>query len=159
MTCQNGSATSGGIQFNNKEAGSGSINFSEYLSTQFSGLFNLKYFKELKVGYILEFDGNNTSDYVQGKIALAGEVDGDGTNKLNGYADGLVNTLDMKPDSSSSVTINLYKNKYTNGEKLEGPAVGINVQPMNSSYQWPTSLKSIKITSITFIALPEQTYE
>lgn len=120
------------------------INFSSQLEDR----FDLSYFKELKVGYELEFEGDDTSLLTGGKIALAGTAD-----TLNGYDDGLVFTYNMMP-GTDSVTIDL------SGDKITGKAVGINVQPMDegASYGWPATLKSATITSIEFVAKENAVY-
>lgn len=115
-----------------------SINFS----SQIEDRFDLSYFKELKVGYELEFEGDDTSLLTGGKIALAGSAD-----TLTGYDDGIAYTYNMMP-GATSVSIPL------SGDKMTGKVAGINVQPMDSgaSYGWPATLKSVTITSIEFIA-------
>lgn len=120
------------------------INFSSQLEDR----FDLSYFKELKVGYELEFEGDDTSLLTGGKIALAGSID-----DLDGYKDALVITYNMMP-GADSVTIAL------SGDKMTGKAVGINVQPMdeNANYGWPETLTSVTITSIEFIAKENAVY-
>lgn len=119
------------------------IDFSKQLDSR----FDLSYFKEIKVDYELTFDGEDTSKMTGGKIALAGSE-----ASLTGYDDGVAFTYDMMPNTTS-VTIPF-------DEKLSGSAVGINIQPMdkNASYGWPETLKSVKITSIVFVASAGATY-
>lgn len=119
------------------------IDFSKQLDSR----FDLSYFKEIKVAYELIFDGEDTSKMTGGKIALAGSE-----ASLTGYDDGVAFTYDMMPNTTS-VTIPF-------DEKLSGSAVGINIQPMdkNASWGWPETLKSVKITSIVFVARAGATY-
>lgn len=119
------------------------IDFSKQLDSR----FDLSYFKEIKVAYELTFDGEDTSKMTGGKIALAGSE-----ASLTGYDDGVAFTYDMMPNTTS-VTIPF-------DEKLSGSAVGINIQPMdkNASWGWPATLKSVKITSIEFVAKEGATY-
>lgn len=119
------------------------IDFSKQLDSR----FDLSYFKEIKVAYELTFDGEDTSKMTGGKIALAGSE-----ASLTGYDDGVAFTYDMMPNTTS-VTIPF-------DEKLSGSAVGINIQPMdkNASWGWPETLKSVKITSIVFVARAGATY-
>lgn len=118
------------------------INFS----SQIEDRFDLSLFSEMKVGYELVFEGEDTSRLTGGKISLANTA-GD----LTGYADGVVYTYNMMP-GSTSVSIPL--------SNLSGRPVGINVQPMDSeaSYGWPETLVSVTITSIEFIAKPGAVY-
>lgn len=120
----------------------GSVDFSSQLEDR----FDLSYFKQLKVGYELEFEGEDTSKLTGGKIALA-----DSAETLNGTSDGIKFTYDMMP-GKSSVTLSL--------SDLTGKAVGINVQPMDkdASYGWPSTLKSVTITSIEFVAKTNAVY-
>ena len=121
------------------------INFSSQLDSR----FDLAYFKEVKIGYELTFEEveNATDKLTGGKIAVAGT-----TEQLTGFEDGVAYTYNMAAGATSvSVPFD---------EKLTGPAVGLNIQPMdkNASYGWPETLKSVKITSIEFIARAGATY-
>ena len=119
------------------------INFSSQLDSR----FDLAYFKEVKIGYELTFEGEDTSKLTAGKIAVAGTTD-----QLTGFEDGVAYTYNMAAGATSvSVPFD---------EKLTGPAVGLNIQPMdkNASYGWPETLKSVKITSIEFVARAGATY-
>lgn len=119
------------------------INFSSQLDSR----FDLAYFKEVKIGYELTFEGEDTSKLTAGKIAVAGTTD-----QLTGFEDGVAYTYNMAAEATSvSVPFD---------EKLTGPAVGLNIQPMdkNASYGWPETLKSVKITSIEFVARAGATY-
>mgnify|MGYP005906183861 CR=1 FL=1 len=119
------------------------INFSSQLDAR----FDLAYFKEVKIGYELTFEGEDTSKLTAGKIAVAGTTD-----QLTGFEDGVAYTYNMAAGATSvSVPFD---------EKLTGPAVGLNIQPMdkNASYGWPETLKSVKITSIVFVARAGATY-
>lgn len=120
------------------------LNFSSQLEDR----FDLSYFKELKIGYELEFEGEDTSLLTGGKISLAGTAE-----TLDGYDDGVVFTYNMMP-GATSVSIPL------SGSKMTGKAVGINIQPMdsNASYGWPETLKTVTITSIEFVAKPDAVY-
>ena len=86
----------------------------------------------------MEFEGDDTSDYSQGKIGLAKT-----SASLDGYGDGIKHTMDMTA-KGTSVSLSL-----TN---LSGTAAGINIQPMNGDYSWPKKLTKISITGIEFIA-------
>ena len=55
------------------------INFSSQLDSR----FDLAYFKEVKIGYELTFEGEDTSKLTAGKIAVAGTTD-----QLTGFDDG-----------------------------------------------------------------------
>lgn len=114
------------------------INFS----SQIENRFDLSYFSELKVGYTLEFEGEDTSKLTGGKIGVANSEE-----TLTGYDDGVAMTYNMMP-GNTSVSIPL------SGDKVTGKAVGINVQPMDAdaSYGWPATLKSVTITSLEFVA-------
>lgn len=118
------------------------INFS----SQIEDRFDLSLFKEMRVGYELVFEGEDTSRLTGGKISLAAS-----TATLTGFDDGVAYTYNMMP-GSTSVTIPL--------SSLSGKPVGINIQPMDSeaSYGWPASLVSVTITSITFIAKKDAVY-
>lgn len=121
------------------------INFSSQLDSR----FDLAYFKEVKIGYELTFEEveNATDKLTGGKIAVAGT-----TEQLTGFEDGVAYTYNMAAGATSvSVPFD---------EKLTGPAVGLNIQPMdkNASYGWPETLKSVKITSIEFVARAGATY-
>lgn len=118
------------------------INFS----SQIEDRFDLSLFKEMRVGYELVFEGEDTSRLTGGKIALATS-----TAALTGFDDGVAYTYNMMP-GSTSVTLPL--------SSLSGKPVGINIQPMDSeaSYGWPASLVSVTITSITFIAKKDAVY-
>ena len=119
------------------------INFSSQLDSR----FDLAYFKELKVGYELTFEGEDTSKLTAGKIAVAGTTD-----QLTGFDDGVALNYNMAAGATSvSVAFD---------EKVTGPAVGLNIQPMDAdaSYGWPETLKSVKITSIEFVARAGATY-
>ena len=113
------------------------INFSSQLDAR----FDLAYFKEVKIGYELTFEGEDTSKLTAGKIAVAGT-----TEQLTGFDDGVAFNYNMAAGATSvSVAFD---------EKVTGPAVGLNIQPMDAaaSYGWPETLKSVKITSIVFVA-------
>ena len=119
------------------------INFSSQLDSR----FDLAYFKEVKVGYELTFEGEDTSKLTDGKIAVAGTTD-----QLTGFDDGVAFNYNMAAGATSvSVAFD---------EKVTGPAVGLNIQPMDAdaSYGWPETLKSVKITSIEFVARAGATY-
>ena len=119
------------------------INFSSQLDSR----FDLAYFKEVKVGYELTFEGEDTSKLTAGKIAVAGTTD-----QLTGFDDGVALNYNMAAGATSvSVAFD---------EKVTGPAVGLNIQPMDAdaSYGWPETLKSVKITSIEFVARAGATY-
>lgn len=119
------------------------INFSSQLDSR----FDLVYFKEVKVGYELTFEGEDTSKLTAGKIAVAGTTD-----QLTGFDDGVAFNYNMAAGAASvSVAFD---------EKVTGPAVGLNIQPMDAdaSYGWPETLKSVKITSIEFVARAGATY-
>lgn len=57
------------------------INFSSQLDAR----FDLAYFKEVKIGYELTFEGEDTSKLTAGKIAVAGTTD-----QLTGFEDGVI---------------------------------------------------------------------
>ncbi len=116
----------------------GKINFSNQLDSR----FDLTLFKEMKVSYVLEFEGEDTSHLTGGKIALAVSEE-----TLNGTDDGIAFTYNMMP-GTTSVKIPL------SGDKVSGKPVGINIQPMDSaaSYGWPEGLKKVTITGIEFVA-------
>ena len=119
------------------------INFSSQLDSR----FDLAYFKEVKIGYELTFEGEDTSKLTAGKIAVAGTTD-----QLTGFDDGVAFNYNMAAGATSvSVAFD---------EKVTGPAVGLNIQPMDAdaSYGWPETLKSVKITSIVFVARAGATY-
>ena len=119
------------------------INFSSQLDAR----FDLAYFKEVKIGYELTFEGEDTSKLTAGKIAVAGT-----TEQLTGFDDGVAFNYNMAAGATSvSVAFD---------EKVTGPAVGLNIQPMDAaaSYGWPETLKSVKITSIVFVARAGATY-
>lgn len=119
------------------------INFSSQLDAR----FDLAYFKEVKIGYELTFEGEDTSKLTAGKIAVAGTTD-----QLTGFDDGVAFNYNMAAGATSvSVAFD---------EKVTGPAVGLNIQPMDAdaSYGWPETLKSVKITSIVFVARAGATY-
>lgn len=119
------------------------INFSSQLDSR----FDLAYFKEVNVGYELTFEGEDTSKLTAGKIAVAGTTD-----QLTGFDDGVAFNYNMAAGAASvSVAFD---------EKVTGPAVGLNIQPMDAdaSYGWPETLKSVKITSIEFVARAGATY-
>lgn len=119
------------------------INFSSQLDSR----FDLAYFKEVKIGYELTFEGEDTSKLTAGKIAVAGTTD-----QLTGFDDGVAFNYNMAAGATSvSVAFD---------EKVTGPAVGLNIQPMDAaaSYGWPETLKSVKITSIEFVARAGATY-
>lgn len=121
------------------------INFASQLEDR----FDLSYFSELKVGYELEFEGEDTSKLTGGKLAIAGSEE-----DLTGYEDGVAFTYNMMP-GQDSVSIPI------SGDKATGKAVGINIQPMDAdaSYGWPETLKSVTITSIEFVAKPDAVYQ
>ena len=114
------------------------INFS----SQIENRFDLSYFSELKVGYTLEFEGEDTSKLTGGKIAVANSE-----SALDGYDNGVAFTYNMAA-GNTSVSIPL------SGDTVTGKAVGINVQPMDAdeNYAWPATLKSVTITSLEFVA-------
>lgn len=130
----------GDIEFSSSPA---TINFSSQLDAR----FDLAYFKEVKIGYELTFEGEDTSKLTAGKIAVAGTTD-----QLTGFDDGVAFNYNMAAGATSvSVAFD---------EKVTGPAVGLNIQPMDAdaSYGWPETLKSVKITSIVFVARAGATY-
>lgn len=114
----------------------GKINFSD----QIESWFDLTLFSKLKVNYVLEFEDDDSSDFVNGKIALAATAD-----TLTGYDDGVAFSYGMTK-SGATAEVDL------SGEVLEGKVVGINIQPMNASYTWPSKLVSVTITGIEFVA-------
>lgn len=120
------------------------INFA----SQIEDRFDLSYFSELKVGYELEFEGEDTSKLTGGKLAIAGSEE-----DLTGFADGVAFTYNMMP-GQDSVSIPI------SGDKATGKAVGINIQPMDADagYTWPATLKSVTITSIEFVAKADAVY-
>lgn len=130
----------GDIEFSSSPA---TINFSSQLDSR----FDLAYFKEVKIGYELTFEGEDTSKLTAGKIAVAGTTD-----QLTGFDDGVAFNYNMAAGATSvSVAFD---------EKVTGPAVGLNIQPMDADagYGWPETLKSVKITSIVFVARAGATY-
>lgn len=110
-------------------------------SDQIEDRIDLSLFKELKVGYELQFEGEDTSLLTGGKIGLANKAE-----DLTGFANGIAFTYNMMP-GSTSVSVPLE-------ETVTGKPVGINVQPMDAgaSYAWPASLVSVTITSIELVA-------
>lgn len=116
-------------------------------SSQIDSRFDLKLFNSMVVGYELDFDGDAPAGYT-GKVALASTQ---GT--LTGFDDGVAFTYNMVP-GSNSVTVDL------SADTLEGTVVGINVQPMDkdANWGWPSNLKSVTITSITFTAVSGAIY-
>lgn len=116
-------------------------------SSQIEDRFDLSYFSEMKVGYTLEFKGDDTSSLTAGKIGLANKAE-----DLTGYADGVAFTYNMLA-GSTSVSIAL------SGDKVTGKAYGINIQPMDATYAWPEALTSVTITSIEFVAKAGAVYE
>lgn len=91
------------------------INFSSQLDAR----FDLAYFKEVKIGYELTFEGEDTSKLTAGKIAVAGT-----TEQLTGFDDGVAFNYNMAAGATSvSVAFD---------EKVTGPAVGFEVA--NHSY-------------------------
>lgn len=114
----------------------GKINFSD----QIESWFDLTLFSKLKVNYVLEFEDDDSSDFVNGKIGLAATAD-----TLTGYDDGVAFSYGMTK-SGATAEVDL------SGEALEGKVVGINIQPMNASYTWPSKLVSVTITGIEFVA-------
>ncbi len=110
------------------------INFS----SQIEDRFDLSYFEKMVVTYELNFEGDDSSLLSLGKIGLA-----QSSADLTGYADGVAYTYNMV-GGSTSVSISL--------SNLSGTAYGINIQPMDSSYGWPSTLTSVTITGITFVA-------
>ena len=62
------------------------INFSDQLDSR----FDLAYFKEVKIGYELTFEGEDTSKLTAGKIAVAGTTD-----QLTGFDDGVAFNYNM----------------------------------------------------------------
>lgn len=120
----------------------GKINFSD----QIENWFDLKLFSKMKVNYELEFEDDDSSDFVSGKIGLA-----DSTDTLTGYADGVAHDFGMTA-SGTTVEVSLA------GEALEGKVVGINIQPMNAEYGWPNKLVSVTITGIEFVAASGAVY-
>ncbi len=120
----------------------GKINFSD----QIESWFDLKLFSKMKVSYELEFEDDDSSDFVSGKIGLA-----DSEDTLTGYADGIAHDFGMTA-SGTTVDVSLA------GEALEGKVVGINIQPMNADYGWPDKLVSVTITGIEFVAASGAVY-
>lgn len=121
------------------------INFSSQLDSR----FDLAYFKEVKIGYELTFEGvkDATAKLTGGKIAVAGT-----TAQLTGYDNGVAYTYNMSASGTSA--------SITFDTKVTGPAVGLNIQPMdeNANWGWPETLESVKITSIVFVARAGATY-
>lgn len=121
------------------------INFSSQLDSR----FDLVYFKEVKIGYELTFEDvkDATAKLTGGKIAVAGT-----TAQLTGYDNGVAYTYNMSASGTSA--------SITFDTKVTGPAVGLNIQPMdeNANWGWPETLKSVKITSIEFVARAGATY-
>ena len=107
----------------------------------------MAYFKEVKIGYELTFEGEDTSKLTAGKIAVAGT-----TEQLTGFDDGVAFNYNMAA-GATSVSVAFEEN-------VTGPAGGLNIQPMDAaaSYGWPETLKSVKITSIVFVARAGATY-
>lgn len=94
---------------------------------QLDAKFDLKYFSELKVNYELIFKDNDPSGYNMTKIGIADE-----DSNLTGYADGVAFAYTLEVGKTqASVSI---------GADVKGPAIGINVQPMDASYAWPEKL-------------------
>ncbi|MCM1246202.1 MAG: polysaccharide deacetylase family protein [Roseburia sp.] len=120
----------------------GKINFSDQLESW----FDLTLFSKLKVSYVLEFEDGDSSDFVNGKIGLA-----QSTDTLTGYADGIAHNFSITA-TGTTAEVDL------SGEAVEGTAVGINIQPMNASYNWPDKLVSITITGIEFVAASGAVY-
>jgi len=125
------------------------INFTEELPE----LFDLKYFKELKVGYSVAYDGGDGSGLFEyGKIGVASKVveeEGDSThNGLNGHGKGIAESYGISA-GTGTVTVDL--------NELTGPVVGINIQVAPKT-DVESTFKSITITSIEFIPLDNQTY-
>ncbi len=112
------------------------IDFSDQIESR----FDLKLFSSLKVTYSLEFEDNDTSDYVQGKIGVAQD-----STTLDGYANGVAYTYGMTA-TGNTATVSLV------GETIAGTVMGINIQPMNATYAWPKKLTSVTITGIEFVA-------
>lgn len=110
------------------------INFSSQIDSR----FDLSLYSSLKVSYKMTFEGNDSSDFNQGKIGLAKT-----SASLDGYGDGIKYTMNMTA-RGTSVSLGL-----TN---LSGTVAGINIQPMNGDYSWPKKLTKISITGIEFIA-------
>ncbi len=110
------------------------INFSSQLDSR----FDLKYFSKLIVEYTYVCENDDESDFTNGKIGLAATAD-----TLTGYEDGVALSYGLAA-GNSKVTVSL--------TGCDGPALGINVQPMNGKYAWPKNLTSITITSIKFVA-------
>ena len=80
----------------------------------------MAYFKEVKIGYELTFEGEDTSKLTAGKIAVAGT-----TEQLTGFDDGVAFNYNMAAGATSvSVAFD---------EKVTGPAVGLNIQPMDAA--------------------------
>lgn len=132
------------------EGAPGSVDFSGQLDK----MFDLSFFKELKVEYTLTFaDGGDESLLTTGKIALVSDDDSVSANKLDGTSDGVSFTYNMVA-GTSSVTIGIAD------KELTGKALGINVQPMDAgaSYSWPESLQSVEITKLVFVAAEDAVY-
>ena len=110
--------------------------------SQLDSRFDLKYYDSVEVEYT--YEATDTSDWSIGKIAVADET------SLTGYADGLAYTLGMTA-TNNKVTIDV--------NAIDGKCAGINIQPMNSSWEWPNGLTSVTITGITLKAKDGATYD
>lgn len=114
----------------------GKIDFSKQIESR----FDLSLFSKMEVVYTTVFEGDDTSDFNNVKIAAAQTTD-----TLTGYDDGVAFTYASKTGTDVSATVSL--------DGKDGTVLGINIQPMNSKdYKWPDKLTSITIKSIVFVA-------
>ena len=121
--------------------GPGKIDFSKQIESR----FDLSLFSKMEVVYTTVFEGDDTSDFTNVKIAAAQT-----TSTLTGYADGVAYVYAAGTGTSVKTTVSL--------SGKEGTVLGINIQPMNKSYAWPDKLTSITIESIVFVAKPGAVY-
>nr|MCR5797515.1 polysaccharide deacetylase family protein [Eubacterium sp.] len=116
------------------------INFASQLPEK----FDLKYFSSCKIDFECKIkDGEDASLMTGGKLALAKE------NDLSGYSDGLAFNYNLSA-TGTSATIDL--------AGKSGKAAGLNVQPFDDSYGWPSCLESVTIKGIKFIAKEDTFY-
>lgn len=110
------------------------INFS----AQTEDWFNLKNYQKMVVTYTTQWTaGADRAAMTMGKLALAGSLD-----QLTGFDDGVTFNYNINASGgTNTLTI----------PEMDSTAVGINIQPMTSSYNWPDGLTSITITGIKFV--------
>ncbi|WP_026835358.1 hypothetical protein [Eubacterium xylanophilum] len=112
--------------------------------------FDVKLFKSIEVSYKLNLKaGEDGSDIGHGKVGVACRA-----SEFNGYSDGQAMVDGLKPGAESvSITI---------PEDIDGTKVlGFNIQMSQSDWSkgWPTSLESVEITGVKFIAKEDAYYE